>query len=170
MSHFSNGDLSTPNHGLNMQAWKLGLGYSFGENCDLKYTPYVKPEYHRFFGQLSAGTGVKSSKDKHYTFVNLFLNGGVSFHPFHRLVTGITFFNEKPSSEIESQIGFSVGYQIIIGRIATSIQSGWYMKEYHEEPRYYQIALQYRWRPHVLVIANLRASQKLYSEDLSFGF
>jgi len=170
VSHFSNGNTSTPNYGLNMKALKLGLNYGFGEESATNYTPYEKSSYRRFFGQVSMGSGVKSNADERYGFLNGYLNGGLSFHPFHRIVGGINFFTDRTfTSASDERIGLTLGYQIIIGKIRFSVQPGWYLKEYDGDYRYYQVTLQYQISRLLFLQSSLRTTEDFFAEDLAFG-
>jgi len=171
LSHYSNGNTSSPNDGVNMKAWKLGINYSFGDNYSPQYSTFEKPRYRMFFGQVSIGGGVKNRGGKQYSFVNGFVNAGVSFHPYHRLVAGLGIFTDKGFSESlqPNHYGVSVGYQILIGKVGFTFQPGWYLEEYFGATRYYILGLQYSVKPRLFVQANLRTSQSFFSEDLSIG-
>jgi hypothetical protein len=169
LSHFSNGNISSPNDGLNMKAWRLGLGYTFGEDYSADHQPYEKSQYDRFYSQVSIGMSLKSnSNNDYYGFVNGYANIGLSFHPFHRIIGGVGIFMNNPYSSIRAtpQTGICLGYQIIVGRIGFLFQPGWYM---NSPKRYYQISLQYYLDSPLFINASLRTTKQFFSEDLAFG-
>ena len=116
------------------------------------------------------GTGVKSNANERYGFFNTYINGGLSLHSFHRLIGGVTLFTDRPFSSLsDSNLGFTLGYQIIVGKIGFSLQPGWYLNAYDGDTRYYQVMLQYRLKPHVFLQTSLRATSDFFAEDLAFG-
>lgn len=171
LTHFSNGNISSPNDGLNMKAWRLGINYSYDDSDSPKYTHFEKPAFNKFVAQVSFGSGVKNRADQQYVFLNGFVNIGVNIHPFHRLVVGSGVFTDKSLAENPKQtrLGLSFGYQILIGKVGFSFQPGWYLKSYYRATRYYLFVLQYKFHPHLFIQSNLRTSNQFFSEDLSIG-
>ena len=169
VSHFSNGNISNPNHGLNLQAGKMGLNYSYGENYRPTYSIYKKEQYKLLFLQVSVGGGLKNEDNNTYFFTNGYVNTGIHFHPYHRLITGVVLLSNTPMQKTHIQTGVSLGYQIRFGKLNLSLQHGWFLKRMSKEQRFYLFAMQYYFQPNIFIMTNLRTSQKFFSEDLSLG-
>jgi hypothetical protein len=167
----SNGNTSKPNDGLNMKAWKLGIAYSYGTDDVLDHLGFDKPDQRRFFGQLSIGGGVKSKSGQPSAFFNGFLHTGLSIHPYHRFLTGIGVFTDNPVADQNdpTQLGFNLGYQIIIGEVGFSFQPGWYLKTHRSSRNYYLLAVQYQLKAPLFLQATLRTSSHFFAEDLAIG-
>lgn len=170
-THFSNGRITTPNHGLNMYGLNVGLRYHY--NADQKFVnkdPYsdelLPARYNRpeatksprlmenSFEIYAAFGSVQNEEDKGTDQRYMVFSGVVDyrfkFTTMHAVTVGIDLFYDEslivdyPEPEDRFLVGGHIGYDFMFGKMAVRLQGGAYFTDDKDkDPTYMRAAFRY---------------------------
>ncbi len=173
LTHASNGAISTPNLGLNIATFNLGLGYAFGNKACVYKKDTIMPAVRRWQPSVLAVVGIKELENpegpKYFAYglqANLYrtlnyknkLGGGVEMAyntATQQVWKNDSVFTNSPADII--QVGAKVSYSFNMYRFSLPVDFGVYVykKQAYNGLFFHRIGLRYLINKHLIANATL---------------
>jgi hypothetical protein len=175
-THFSNGKTRSPNYGINIGSFSLGLNHQFGNLPNERADPEIPALDNKYIQSViySAGTKVYDNLNgKKYFFssvsynVERFVNhkgkAGIGADLFYdrSISEALAAEDGTPENDISKLIRFGVhgSYAMQYKKVSLGLQAGYYLySKYTDLTRLYdRISIQYHLTSHVLLTTSIKS-------------
>jgi hypothetical protein len=187
-THFSNGNLSQPNLGMNIPTYHVGIRYTPNTEKPVFIKDSTKIVYEKNYLHIGIAGGAKVLSNAMHSYYGVY-----NFHAYYgrrvsgmsKLLIGIDIFQDnslnfettndelrtKPDRNIQ-RIGIYGGHEFLFGKMGFVVGLGYYLyNEYTDRDgnTYFRLGLRYNISPRFYSMVNLK-SHLAVADNIEFAF